>query len=50
MPFCDDSDRWDITEDDRFMSFYVSMNNFDLSEFARRIGVPEKNIVEDEQN
>lgn len=47
--YLDVDDVWNLVEDDRFLDFDVGMNNFPLNMFARKIGVPEKNIVEDTQ-
>jgi hypothetical protein len=35
---------WDITENEHEVEGYTSMNNFDMDEFLKRIGVKEEHI------
>lgn len=41
---CDECDKWTISEDDHQLEAYCSMDNFDLKEFADRIGIPSRYI------
>lgn len=39
------SDDWSIHESVSFVEFYTSMDNFDMIEYLRYIGISEENII-----
>ncbi|HON82940.1 MAG TPA: hypothetical protein PLI22_02250 [Caldisericia bacterium] len=39
------SDDWSIHESESFVEFYTSMDNFDMIEYLRYIGISEENII-----
>jgi hypothetical protein len=41
----DESDAWDITEEEKYIKGFTSMDNFDMYFFLEKIGINEK-IVE----
>lgn len=39
------SDDWSIHESESFVEFYTSMDNFDMIEYLKYIGISEENII-----